>query len=92
MRKFLIVDSTLSFFQHQLSLDLMGIERNAYLPYSSGLTEETCLAHCRSKNMTSVCRLIVCKKKYVNFFEGDLDTASEMYELGKNFPLGSTGE
>ena len=70
----------------------MGIERNAYLPYSSGLTEETCLAHCRSKNMTSVCRLIVCKKKYVNFFEGDLDTASEMYELGKNFPLGSTGE
>jgi len=76
----------------QLTLDLMGIEQNAFLPYSNGMTEESCFTHGRNNNEISICRLICSKKKYVAFFTGDLDAAAEMCGLCQDFPNGSTGK
>jgi len=76
---------------HQLTLNLMGIDKNSFLPYSNGTTEDSCFMRCRSNNEISICRLICCKKKYVAFFTGDLDLAAKMYELSQDFLLGSTG-
>ena len=70
----------------------MGIEKNSFLPYSNGMTEESCFTHGRNNNEISICRLICCKKKYVAFFTGDLNMAAEMYELCRQFPIESVGE
>jgi len=76
---------------HQLTLDLMGIDKNAFLPYSNGTTEDSCFMRCRTNHEISMCRLICCKKKYAAFFMGDLDSAAKMCELSQDFPIGSTG-
>jgi len=76
---------------HQLSLDLMGIEQNAFSHYPNGMTEDSCFRHCLSNNVISICRFICLKKKYVAFLTGDLDAAANMFNLSKNYPLGSTG-
>ena len=70
----------------------MGIEQNSFLPYSNGMTEESCFTHGRNNNEISICRLICSKKKYVAFFTGDLDAAAEMCGLCQDFPNGSTGK
>ncbi|KAL7539058.1 hypothetical protein ACHAXR_009003, partial [Thalassiosira sp. AJA248-18] len=66
---------------NQLTLDLMGIEQNAFLPYVSGVTEETCYTSARENSEISICRLICHKRKYVAFLTGNLDTAADMHDL-----------
>lgn len=56
--------------QHQLTYDLMGMEKNAFQPYSNGMTEETCFTRCINNNEISICRLIAYKKKFVAFYKG----------------------
>mmetsp|Transcript_28890 Transcript_28890/g.52809 ORF Transcript_28890/g.52809 Transcript_28890/m.52809 type:complete len:159 (-) Transcript_28890:708-1184(-) len=75
---------------HQLTLDLMGIEENAFAPYSNATTEDSYFARCVEDNALSLCRLICCKKKYGAFFQGDLDAAAKVYEQSQDFPIGST--
>jgi len=77
---------------HQLTLDLIGIKLNAFSPFSNSMTEELCFSTARDNNEKAICRLIMYKKKFVSFFAGDMDTAREMYELGKEYPVESGGE
>ena len=56
------------------------------------MTEELCFSTARDNNEKAICRLIINKKKFVSFFAGDMDTAREMYELGKEYPVESGGE
>ena len=79
-------------FKHQLTLDLMGVEQNSFLPYSNEMTEESCFKRCRNNNEISMCRLICCKKAYIAFFTGDLDTAAKMCGLRQAISNDSTGE
>lgn len=76
---------------HQLTLDLMGIEQNAFLAYSDGMTEDSCFTHCRDNKITSMCRLICCKKKYVAFLTGNMDTSARMFDLYHDFAVGPVG-
>lgn len=76
---------------HQCTLELMGIEQNAFLLFSNGTTEDSCYASCHRGNQRSLCRGICVKKKFVAFYTGDLDTAAKMYDLNQSFPMGSTG-
>jgi len=76
---------------HQLALDLMGIEQNAFLLYSNRMTEDSCYASSYENNQLSMCRAFCVKKKFVAFYTGDLDTAAKMYDLFQTFPMGSTG-
>jgi len=77
---------------HQLALDLMGIEQNAFIAYSDGMTEESCFTQCHNNNAISMCRLICCKKKYVAFFTGNMDAAAAMINLyHNNYAVGSVG-
>jgi len=76
---------------HQLTLDLMGIEENAFAPYSNATTEDSYFARCVEDNALSMCRLICGKKKYGAFFQGDMDAAAKVYEQSQDFPIGSTG-
>jgi len=69
----------------------MGIEQNAFAPYSNDMTENSCFLNCQSNNQISVCRLICFKKKYAAFFRGDLDTAAQMHDLAQNYPIESGG-
>jgi len=79
------------FHQHQLILDLMGIEQNAFAPYDSGATEESCFASARQSKEISVCRLICMTRKYLAFFKGDFDTAGAVYELSQEYSINSIG-
>lgn len=76
---------------HQLTLDLMGIERNAYLAHSNGMTEESLFTQCQNNNAISICVVLCVKKKYAAFFTGNMDTAAKMFDLHQKFPGGSTG-
>jgi len=76
---------------HQLALDLMGIEQNAFLLYSNRMTEDSCYANSYENNQLSMCRGNCVKKKFVAFYTGDLDTAAKMYDLFQTIPMGSTG-
>ena len=88
-----IISSCLLFFhQDQFALDLMGIEKNAFSPYISGVTEESCFARAHDNNEIAVCRLIYMKKKYVAFFTGDLDGAAKFYELSQEYSMSSVGK
>jgi len=78
-----------SVINHQLILDLMGIEQNAFTPYNNGVTEETCFASARQSNDIAVCRLICMRRKYLAFFKGDLDTAEAVYELSQEYSISS---
>lgn len=78
--------------QHQMTLDLMGINQNAFLLYSSQMTEEICFESCQNRKAFLICRLICNKRKFVAFYKGDLDTAGRMYELGEKFPTSASGE
>ena len=78
--------------QHQLTLDLMGVNQNAFASYSNGMTENSCFATCRDNNEISMCRFICLRKKYLAFFRGDLDAAAEVYELSLNYLTGTTGQ
>ena len=90
MKHFLTL-TELYFFQHQLTLDLMNIDANAFSPYSNTMPEESCFTTTRNNNETSIYRLIGHKKKFVAFFTGDLDAASKMYELCQEYPVESGG-
>ena len=70
----------------------MGIEQNAFLAYSDGMTEDSCFTHCRDNKITSMCRLICCKKKYVAFLTGNMDTSARMFDLYHDFAVGPVGE
>ena len=71
----------------------MGIEQNAFIAYSDGMTEESCFTQCHNNNAISMCRLICCKKKYVAFFTGNMDAATAMINLyHNNYAVGSVGE
>jgi len=76
---------------HQLSLDLMNIDENAFSSYSNTMTEESCFTTTRNNNETSIYRLIGHKKKFVAFFTGDLDAAANMRELCQEYPIASSG-
>lgn len=76
---------------HQLALDLMGTDQNAFLPLSNVMTEDLCLESSRIKNAHLISRLICNKKKYIAFYKGDLETAAKMYDLSLEFPTGAHG-
>jgi len=76
---------------HQLTLDLMGIQENAFAPYSNEMTEEVCFESTLSNKEISFSRLICNKKKYVGFFKGEDDVAEKMYDLSQEFPILVTG-
>ena len=75
-----------------MTFDLIGIDENAFTPYSTGTTEDSCFNQCREDNLVSLCRFICNKKKFVAFFNGHMDTAAQMCDLSKEFPTGVTGE
>lgn len=78
--------------KHQLTLDLMGVSKNSFSPFSNEATEDSCFVQCCINHEVSLCRLICSKKKYVAFFVGDLDLAAKMCERTRqDFPKGPTG-
>lgn len=79
-------------FMHQLALDLMGVDRNCFSPFSIEATEDYFFRQCRANHEISICRFICCKKKYLALLMGDLDLAAKMTELScQEFSSGSTG-
>merc|ERR1719203_1380131 len=83
---------TFILFKHQLTLDLMGVDKNAFSSFSNEATEDSCFMQCRMDHEVSICRYIYNKKKYVAFFTGDLALAAKMCDLSRqDFPMGSTG-
>ena len=78
-----------SLFQHQLTLDLTGVDQNAFSHFSNETTEESCLANCLQNNRMSMCKIIWLKKKYAAFLKGDLIAAAKIYEQEQDYPRGS---
>ena len=69
-----------------MTLDLRGVQQNAYHLYSSNLTEDMCLESSKLKKEYVYLSTISLKKKFVAFYFGDMDTAREMYFLRKELP------
>ena len=70
----------------------MGVEANAFSPYSDEVTEATCFASTLANNEVSISRFICNKKKYEAFYTGDLDTSAKMYKISQQFPMSATGK
>ena len=81
-----------SLFQHQLTLDLTGVDQNSFSHFSNETTEDSCFANCLQNNWMSMCRPIWLKKKYVAFLKGDMIAAAKMYDQEQEYPRGSIGK
>ena len=88
----LTININVILFQHQLTLELLGVDKKSLSLFPNGVTEDACFMQCKIKNDIASCRFICLKKKYGAFFAGDFDLAAEMCELcRRDFPVGSGG-